>query len=44
VMALGTIILIASIAIATAAEFIRRRGGSDNDDLKGFARDDLPVT
>jgi spermidine/putrescine transport system permease protein len=44
VMALGTIILIASIAIATAAEFIRRRGGSDNDDLKGFVRDDLPVT
>lgn len=43
VMALGTVILLASIIIATAAEIIRRRGAS-GDDLQLTAKGNLPIS
>ncbi|MFT3732162.1 MAG: ABC transporter permease [Hyphomicrobium sp.] len=43
VMALGTVILLVSIVIATSAEIIRRRGGG-RDDLPVTAKGNLPIS
>ena len=43
VMALGSVILLVSIVIATAAELIRRRGAPD-DDLAVSAKGSLPIS
>jgi spermidine/putrescine transport system permease protein len=43
VMALGSVILLASVIIATAAEIVRRRGASD-DDLSLTAKGNLPIS